>query len=316
MASAAQMALHDTAPTGTVHGRRIALAIEDSSGPSWGVVSDAVIRLALKDKVIALITSTSGADAHLSEQAGNRIGFAVMTLSADATTTQADVPWIFRIVASDAAEAQLIAQDIYSVRRLQNILLVTQHGYDGDRAAAAMRHAAAALGAPGPSVATVDDIDPQLTAVVKRIESEDPKAVVLWTNEIIAARLIPALRAADVKAPCYLPDDASFELPSASPVDRPEGEVWMVAPEVKASVSQEAFAMRFQRLTGAPPSSIAKRTYDAVTITVQALRTAGPNRARLRDALSRTRQDDGISGKISFDLEGNNPLALHLVKLQ
>ena len=111
MVAAAHMALRDASSHGLIHGHRIALALEDSSVPPWGMLSDAVIRLMLDDEAVAVITSTSGADTHLCEQVGNRIGVPVLTLSADSTTTQIDIPWIFRMGPSDVEKADVIAQD-------------------------------------------------------------------------------------------------------------------------------------------------------------------------------------------------------------
>ncbi len=111
MVAAAKMALRNTVSRsfGRVH--RVALAVEDSSGPSWGMVSDAVIRLMVDDEAVVVITSTSAADTHLCEQVGNRIGVPVMTLSVDPTTTQIDIPWIFRMGPSNAEKTDSIGQD-------------------------------------------------------------------------------------------------------------------------------------------------------------------------------------------------------------
>jgi len=311
MVAAAQMALHDAAPRGSVHGHHVAFAIQDSSGPSWGVVSDAVIRLVLEDEAVALITSTSGADAHLSEQVGNRVGVPVLTLSADATTTEADIPWIFRMGASDLIQAQLIAYELYSVRHLGHILLITQQGRDGDRGAISMRHAAADLGAIEPKVVTLDEDQPDLNAFVQRINANPQQAIVIWTNTSTAARLLSALRAAGVSVPCYLSEDASVRIATNS-----GDEVWAITEDIKTDLNRPAFAKRFQQSTGLSPNAIATRTYDAVTLIVQALQVVGPNRARVRDELSRGSFSDGISGKITFDRQGNNQIAMHLVKLQ
>jgi branched-chain amino acid transport system substrate-binding protein len=316
MVAAAQMALRDAAPRGVVHGHHVALAVEDSSGPSWGKVSDAVIRLVLEDEAVALITSTSGADAHISEQVGNRVGVPVLTLAADATTTQADIPWIFRMGASDKAEAQLIANELYNVRRIGHILLITQHGHDGDRGTTAMSHAAADLRSIEPVVVTLSEDQLDIDAAVQKIHVNSPQAIVIWTNTITAARLLPALRAAGVTSPCYLSEDASFSIPNVASLEFPGGEVWKIAEDVRISPTRQAFASGFQQSTGRSPNAIATRTYDAVTLIVEALQAVGPNRARVRDQLSRGPAFEGMSGKISFDREGNNQVASHLVKLQ
>ena len=191
MLAAARMALHD-APT--LRNHRIELAIEDASAPQWGTLSDVILRLVLDDNVVALITSTSASETHLAEQVANRIGLPVLTLSTDPTTTQINIPWIFRIGPSHAAQVHSIAPD-------------------------------------GPTAA-----------------------------------------------------------------------------------SPQEFATRFQALTGAPPTNVATQTYDAVTLTLRALRAAGPNRARVRDQLSHVQAYEGASGQITFDHQGNNHATHHLEK--
>ena len=314
MVAAARMALQDSAPRGIVDGRRVTLSIEDSSSPSWGVVSDAVIRLVLNEEVIALITSTSGADAHLSEQVGNRVGVPVLTLSTDATTTQIDIPWIFRIGGSDATEAQLIAHDIYAVRHLRHILVVTQHGHDGNRGRDAMLHAAADLGAPAPSVFALDEDRSGLGPLMKRIGAESPQAIVLWMSGAVAAQIVTAIHTAEVNVLSYLSDDASNDGRTPPAMDRPGEEVWTISEGAPGSVQYERFTKRYEQLTGLPPTTVAARTYDAVTVTVHSLQAAGPNRARVRDQLARVQAFPGMSGAISFDREGNDQVTPHLVR--
>jgi len=199
MVAAAEMALRDTASRPLGRARRVALAVEDSSGQAWGKVSDAVIRLTLDDQAVAVITSTSGTDTHLCEQVGNRIGVPVLTLSTDPTTTQIDIPWIFRMGLSDSEEAQAVAQNLFA-------------------------------------------------------EGHEPTG------------------------------------------------------------KRRDFEARFRHLTGAAPSRAASETYDAVILVVQALHKAEPNRARVRDELAKTNNYYGVSGRVSFDCEGNNRAALRPVQ--
>lgn len=315
MVAAAQIALHDAAPHGLIHGRRLALAVEDASGPSWGMVSNAVIRLILDDDALAVITSTSGPDAHLTEQVGNRIGVPVLTLSADATTTQIDIPWIFRIGPSDVAEANLIAHDIYQVRGLHSVLLVTQQDHDGLRSVDAMSQAASALGAPPPTHLILTGDHPALEDVLHTIKAESPQAIIIWTSPSTAASLLQALRSAPLTTPLYLSQDASANLPETVPYPNPPGNVWTPSATADPTKAHQGFARRFQKATGSSPGVVANNTYDAVLLTARALQHAGPNRARLRDALSRVHDEPGASGPITFDRQGNNPVSLHLVAI-
>jgi branched-chain amino acid transport system substrate-binding protein len=316
MVAAAQMALRDTASQRLTRGRHVALAVEDSSGPSWGMVSDAVIRLMLNDEAVAVITSTSRVDTHLCEQVGNRIGVPVLTLSADPTTTQIDIPWIFRMGPSDDQQTQGIAQDLYSVRKLQNVLLIAQHDPEGSRAVQEMKQASSAFGARVPDVIAIDELPLNLGPIMRKIEAEAPQAIVILADPSTAAILLHALRIAGVKTLCYLSQEASSEMHDASTSELAASDVWTVADADESTGNRQRFAARFRQSTGVAPNLIASQTYDAVILTVQALQIAGPNRARVRDEIAKATNYEGVSGKISFDREGNDNATWHLVQLK
>ena len=91
---------------------------------------------------------------------------------------------------------------------------------------------------------------------------------------------------------------------------------WTLAARAENTAAGKSFATRYLQQTGRPPSAAAAEAYDAVCLTVRALRAAGPNRARVRDQLARTRGYSGASGIISFDRDGNNTTQVHLVALR
>ena len=345
--AAAQMALKDASQRPMPGGRRLALAIGDESGPSWGLVSDVVMHLVFDQDAVALIASTSGTDAHLSEQVGNRIGVPVLTLSADATTTQIDIPWVFRPGPSDVLQAQGIARNIYRDRGLKRVLLVTERNHDGQRGDEAVRQAAPSLGAPPPDGLILDPLQPDLHSVLARMQAQPEQAVVLWTSAEVAGELVQSLGAAGVRAPIYLSQQAAQAgshvefLPAneaaaaangavgravdeaangatdgAEANEVKPGGIWTVSADGNDEAAARSFALRYRQLTGMLPSPTAAEAYDAVCLTVQALRAAGPNRARVRDQLARVRDFRGASGTISFDREGNDPTPIHLVRVE
>jgi branched-chain amino acid transport system substrate-binding protein len=313
MVAAARMALLDADGGVLRGGRRVVLAVEDESGPSWGVVSDAVIRLVLKDDAVAVITSTSGVDTHLCEQVGNRMGVPVLTLSADATTTQIDIPWIFRMGPSDVDEAQVVAQDMYRERGLTKVVLITEQDHDGQRGVEAMEQAAGVLGVAAPESVVLDPLRADVGSAVKKIQAEAPQAVVIWAGAETAGMLLRALRAAGSKTIFYLSEDAAQA--GLGMDDSNAAGVWTIAAEGADGMAGQSFARRYRQATGNVPSSAASEIYAAVRITVRALRVAGANRARVRDELARVQRFAGASGRISFDREGNDRVAPHLVRV-
>ncbi|MGE5327380.1 MAG: ABC transporter substrate-binding protein [Deltaproteobacteria bacterium] len=312
--AAAKMALADTVKEPLPDGRKLILKTGDESGPSWSGVTSALTHLVFDQQAVAIITSTSGATAHLSEQVGNRFGVPVLTLASDKTTTQIDLPWIFRLGPTDALEARTIAQVLYHGRGLKNVMLVTEDDHDGRRGAREFQDAARALGAPLPASMVLDPSRTDVGAFAEELRVQSPEAIVLWTTAPTTRTLIEAALSSGSKAAIYLSQEAaqSFSGVDVSPVEDSvsensnRAEVWTVAAARTPSQAQEDFARRYRQVTGHYPSPTAAEAYDAVRLVATALRDAGPNRARIRDRIAKTRNWTGMSGTISFDAEGNN----------
>ncbi len=324
LVAAARMALEYSTQRPLPGGRHVELAIGDESGPAWGHVSDVILHLVLQQDVVALITSSDGTDTHVSEQVGNRIGVPILTLSNDATTTQIDIPWIFRLGPSDLQQAQSIAQNIYRKRGLNKVMVIFAGDHDGRGGVAAMRQAARSLNAAVPKELALDPLRPDLTSVVRQIQAGSPQAIVLWTRADVAQRLLPMLRAAGISIPVYFSQQAA-QAGSGLTLTPTGGNgeddsnslsVWTITERAEDAAMGKSFATRYFQQTGRPPSAAAAEAYDAVCLTVRALRAAGPNRARMRDQLARTRDYSGASGTIRFDHEGNNTTQVHLVALR
>ena len=324
MVAAAQMALRDMAPKTLSGGRRVALVVGDESGPSWGHISDVLLHLVFVEQSVAVVTSTSGDAAHISEQVGNRIGIPILTLSSDATTTQVDVPWIFRMGPSDALATQTMAQEIYRNRGLKQVLLITERDHDGRVGGAAVQQAARGLGASAPDALVLDSLHLDFGPLLARMQAQSPQAIVLWTQPETAGRLMQAIGKAEVRAPVYLSPKAAqagsgLDFPAPDALGKKSSGsagIWTVVSGEKNASAQEAFARRYRQATGTSPSPAAAETYDAMCLIVRALRATGANRARVRDQIARVKDFPGVSGTISFDDEGNNFTSIHLVRLE
>lgn len=346
---AAQLALDEEAANPLPDGRRLVLAVRDESGP-WGRASSEIVRLIFEDRAVALITSTDGGTAHLAEQIANKVGVSILTLSTDATTTQINLPWIFRLGPTDTAQAQAFAGHIYRERAFRKVLLLTQSDHDGRVGGEEFEKAARQLHAPQPDrVEVASSVDPE--SVVTQIEARSPEAVVVWTSPECTAKLLPAIRQASPSAPFYLCRKAAHvalnrtvvrtSLASSSAVTSsshlahgvPIAEqcfdasptaqgsngagIWVVVSRSSGPESvRENFEQRYRARTGIRPSLTAAQAYDAVRIIAAALRQAGPNRARLRERLAAVAGFPGGSGVISFDRAGNDLADVILVEFR
>ncbi len=289
-------------------GQRPSLAIGDESGP-WGRGSSEIVRLVADENAVAIVTSTDGGVAHLSEQIGNKIGVPIVTLSTDSTTTQIDLPWIFRLAVDDRRQAQALAREIYTRRGIRKVVLIAERDHDGRAGAAEFNRAALDLGVPEPDRVDLDSAGIDLLQLLATIQSRRPEAVVLWTDNPLARLLVTSLEESGDRPLIFLCQKAT-----AAEIDSTRsGTAWTVSRSGADSAAQASFADRFRVQAGRAPTTEAAATYDAVSLVLAALRQAGSNRARARDQLARTSNFDGVSGRVAFDGAGNNLAPIEVV---
>ena len=311
---AARMAVDDEAANPLPKGRRLVLVARDESGP-WGRASTELVRMVTEDRAVALLTSADGSAAHLAEQVGNRLGVPVVTLASDATTTEINIPWFFRIPPSDSAQAEAIAQDLYHQRHFRKVLLVTEDNHDGRVGSNAFEKAVHKIGAPEPTLLSVDMPSGDFQPYVDAIRGQQPEALVLWTGPQTAARILKGIGTDSTTV--YLCQKAAQEPVTQVEQEIEAGRVWVAAAKPDGPhTALESFEQRYTQKTGTRPSPTALAAYDAVRLVAAALRESGPNRARLRDELSKERDFPGVAGLISFDGAGNNQTSVTLAHLQ
>ncbi len=310
---AARMAVEDESADPLAGGHHLALVARDETG-LWGRTSSELVRLVVEDNAVALVTSTNGSAAHLAEQVGNRLGVPILALSSDSTTTEINIPWFFRLAPDDAAQARLFAEDIYRHRGLDRVVLVTEPDHDGREGGEQLEKAARRLGAPAPLQMEVGLSRADRDQVARKIADGRPQAIVLWTGAEAAAQLLEKWGTDCPATPVYVCQKALNE-PFPSVAARSGLSVWRVALVGNNGPASRNFAGRFRARAGRAPSTAAAEAYDAVRLIAAGVRRAGPNRARLRDALVKVSGFSGASGEISFDGAGNNRAEVALAKL-
>jgi len=315
--AAAQLALEEEQAAGPLpDGRRLILETRDESGP-WGQASSEILKLIEQDHSLALITSANGGIAHQAEQISNKLGVPILTLASDATTTEVNMPWLYRLGPSDVDQARMFAQQIYVELGLRRVLVISQTDHDGRTGGNEFEKAGRSLQMPTP-----DRLELALAAsmtepknLADRIRTANPQAVVLWTDAELAAPLLLLLRQIAPGAPIFVCTkvaqsgfDASPEISSALQTNETRGEsgTWAVAPrpEVQNKESR-VFTERYISRTGTAPGYGAFQIHDAVRMIAASLRTAGANRVLLRDSLASGTKFHGLAGIYSFDSAGN-----------
>jgi len=210
------------------------------------------------------------------------------------------------------------------VRGFRRVLLVSGDDHDGRIASREFMDAVRKLGEPTPAVLHINPLQPDAGSLLAMIRTKSPQAIVFWTRPEIAKKLIQEMGSAGVRIPIYLSQQTAqigsglkFRGLNTAGVKGPLGAgIYTVASKQDKAPSDQSFVRRYLLATGAFPSPVAAEAYDAVRLVAQAVRKAGPNRARVRDRVAVIQNFAGVSGIISFDNQGNNSTDASLVRLQ
>ncbi len=314
--AAAQIALDEEQAQGALpDGRKLALSVRDESGP-WGQASGEILKLIEQDQAAVLLTSANGATAHQAEQIANKISFPILTLSSDPTTTETNIPWLFRLGPSDTDQARAFCQRIYAQLGLKKVLLIAQLDHDSRIGSAEFEKAARDFRAPPPTRLEITTSAPNLESIRKALLAENPDAILIWADAAFAEVLLPAIRNARPSAPVFLCRKAAQMAMvgnrTAGPGIRssglplPGGIFTVDSLQVGSETAESAFSRHFRAQTGTAPSLAASKAYEAVRLIVAALRGAGANRVLLRDYFANEGKMPGAADFMPFDPAGNS----------
>lgn len=311
LVAAAQLAIEEEQAQGPLpDGRRLNLVVRDESGP-WGQASTEILKLFEQDHALAILTSANGTSAHLAEQIANKISIPILTLASDPSTTQANVPWLFRLGPSDTDQASIFCRRIYSALGLKRVLLVAQMDHDGRVGSEELEKAAKRFSVNPPMRFEVPESGPNLQSLRELLQTREPEAIVVWTDAPQAEQLLPLAREARPSTPVFLCRKA------AQLNVRDTGEWFTVGGSSKQQIAgQENFRQLYLAQSGTNPGFAAEEIHQAVHMLATALRTTGANRVLLRDYLADEGNFRSPMETMAFDPAGNRLQEFRIVDVR
>jgi ABC-type branched-subunit amino acid transport system substrate-binding protein len=314
--AALQVALEQEQARGPLpDGRKLILVARDESGP-WGQASTEILKLVEQDHALVVLTSANGNIAHQAEQIANKLSFPILTFASDPTTTQTNVPWLFRLGPSDADQARVFGRRIYSELRLRKVLLVVQTDHDGRVGRAEFEKAARELKGPAPDVWELPPSPHNFESLAEVLRAKAPQAVVVWTDGTGREQLLAVIRKTTPLMPVFL-STKTAQLGTqglgaglcitAVMEDQKLGDSFaVVSLSGRVDPMRRDFEQAYRARTGALLGIAAFEAYEAVRLTAEGLRAAGANRILLRDYFANGGRFHGRPSIVPFDPAGNN----------
>jgi branched-chain amino acid transport system substrate-binding protein len=311
-----EMAVEDVTRKGGINGAALVAVWEDTRDSAHGAVA-AIRGLIAQPRVVAVVGELFSPFAMASRDAVEQAGIPYLVGGTSPRTTEG-AQWVFRVGASDALLADLLARYTAETLKPKKLAVLSSHvGIHNARADLLVkvlegRHRIV------PAVRDTwrpDDRDfaPQLDNV--KAASADVIIALGETGEGAAFLKQAAALPGHPVVVGHRDFGAKSVLEGAGPAS--EG-VLIVTEYMPALLDAErqAWAHAFSQRYGVDPSIIAAQHYDAVLLLSEAMKRGGTTRAQVKTGLEQLRGFHGVMADYTFDAKRNGVHRFYLVRIR
>ncbi|MEW6744393.1 MAG: ABC transporter substrate-binding protein [Planctomycetota bacterium] len=311
------MAIDEANAEGGYKGKPFELVPRNDTG-LWGASANEIARFAYDDDCWGIIGSVDSANTHIAIRVGLKIEIPIITpADTDPTFSETRIPWAFRNIPDDRQFAYTIAWHVFKDLGLERVAILRANNRYGRFGVSEFRAGAVRFAKPAPVEINYEvefeNVNPDFTAQLERLEATQPEGLVLWADADAAANVVKAIRAKGFKMPIFAcervvnPDFITIAGEAAEGVVG----VFPFNPD-RGDPDYEAFVKKYEERTGVRPLCYAAYAYDSTKMLVEAIRKAGLNRWKIRDALAEMPTFKGVTGESRMDLTLTNRASICL----
>lgn len=324
-AKIAEMLLDEINASGGVGGHPIELITYDTASDPTKAVT--VIRRPVeKDNVLAVIGPTTTGSAMASIKFIQDSEIPMVACVGGSPVVIPVKKWVFKTPQTDILAVERL-YDYFAREGIKKIALLTSAGGFGDSGKKALQAQAVPLGFTVVADERYNDKDTNMTAQLTSIRGTDAQAIVVWGVGPAPAIICKNAKQLGITTPIFmshgLADPSFIKLAgdAAEGVMMPASR-FIVAEKLADEDPHKAFLVKVKRTYEGKYGPVSTHTgyaYDALRIIEMALKEAGGDRAKLRDAIERTRNYIGINGTFNMSAEDHNGLtkdSLIMVKVE
>jgi branched-chain amino acid transport system substrate-binding protein len=316
-----QIAIDEANAAGGYKGKKFEAVVKNDNG-LWGASANEVVTLSYEDKVWAIIGTVDGANTHIAIRVALRTEVPIVNVAdLDPTLVETKIPWLIRVIPDDRQQTYTIAYYVYKQLGLNSVAILRANNRYGRFGVAQFRKSSIKLGKPAPIEINYepnfDKVNPNFDIQMARLEEVKPDAVVLWADAEAGGALVRKIRDHGMNFPIFACERIVHPdfLKAAGKAAEGIVAIYPFDPNAKNPKYTE-FARRYEERFHEKPDCYAVHSYDGTMITIEAIRRAGLNRYRIRDAMEEMRHWDGASGPVDLDeaLSNRRPVTVATVK--
>jgi branched-chain amino acid transport system substrate-binding protein len=302
----AQTAVDEANAGGGYRGKPFALVVRNDTG-LWGASANEVVGFSYDDEVWAIIGTVDGANTHIGIRVALKTEVPVINVAdTDPTLVETKIPWIFRNVADDRQMAYTLLYYLYKERGYKRVAIFRANNRYGRFGVGEFRAGSVRLGKPAPIEinyeVNYENFNPDFSIQMERLERVQPEAVVLWADAAAAGNIVKTMRERGLGMPVFASERVVNPVFLEIAGEAADGVIATYPYDPNADIPElKAFNRNYRERFGRDPDTYAAHSYDGTNMVIAAIRQAGLNRYRIRDALAEMKTYSGVTGEIAFD---------------
>ena len=289
---------------GGVNGKTLKILITDNQSTNPGALN-ALNKAVEQDKVLAFIGPVKSTQILAMSDAVKAFGIPMLVGGTNATITKQGNPWLFRCRVSDAIVAPILIKYIKEEMKLTKIGIINSNEAFGNGGAELLQQHAKTSGLTIVAHERFSFGDKDFTAPLLRLKQAGAEVMIPYsagTDEI--ARLIVQYRQLGTPYKYVGPPAIGNKTVLDLAKEAAEGLVGFINSVPGMNETNRKFVEAYRKEFNSEPDTEAPWTYDALNILVNAIRTAGEDRAKIREAILATKGYEGVYGMYNFTPDG------------
>ena len=301
---AAQWAIQQANANGGYRGKPFKLLPAWSKSPWSNGVKD-LFSLVYKQRILAIVGGIDGPSTHLAEQVVAKARLTLISpVSSDPTTNFVNVPWMFSMAPGDHLTAGPLTAEIIRRAGAGGLVVLSADDHDSRIFTLELRKALKKRRLGVRRQFEFRRGAKQADQLIPHVLEIRPGVVVIAAGPSDSRRLVNVLRAGKYEGEIFggpAMGRRGFAAQTGDGVVFP-----LLFDSSNGSKTAAEFSKAFARKFGRQSDYTAAYTYDAVQMLIAAIRKAGLNRARIRDAVAGLAPWTGVTGVVRWNSVGSN----------
>lgn len=276
----------------------------------WGAAANEVVKMS-DEGCWAIMGTIDDINSHVAIRVALKLEIPVVNTSdPDPTFTETNIPWVIRVISDDRQSSYALVDYIHRQKGYKRVAVLRANNRYGRVGVMEFRDVATRIGYPLVLEVRYDQGETSFTPQLERIRNSKPDVVLLWGNADEMAMMVNQMREMGMDYPIFVSDRSVNPLFLEMTGKNSEGIVTTCQYNPKADNPRlKAFQKKYRERFGQEPDAFAVHAYDGMNMTIDAIRKAGLNKAKIRDLLTdlKTYQGyQGITGEIILDGSWND----------